>query len=147
MMEFSIHPYEGASPITFEMTAAAVEALLGPPDVVRLNELGERDELRGKISVRYSSVDNKVVEIAFVPGVAVSLHGCSLFEAQDLVDFLLNLDPYPLEFVGFLIFLRLGITVTGFHDQDEAQKAITVFREGRWDEFRREAQVFKKRKE
>ena len=34
---------------------------------------------------------------------------------------------------GFIVLLNLGITLTGFHDDDIYQRAVTVFARGRWD--------------
>lgn len=38
------------------------------------------------------------------------------------------------EFYGFLVFFGLGMTLTGFHDRLESDKAVTVFRRGNWDD-------------
>jgi hypothetical protein len=46
---------------------------------------------------------------------------------QDPNPIFLALDPEPVEFVGFWNFLRIGVTTTGYHDDDESQRAITVF--------------------
>jgi len=45
-------------------------------------------------------------------------------------------DGSPYEYVGFIIMLQLGMTLTGFHDADESQKAVTVFSPGRWDQLK-----------
>ncbi|PHS00954.1 MAG: hypothetical protein COA78_23225 [Blastopirellula sp.] len=140
--EFTLVPYVGARPVTFEMTAADVEEILGPAEAVNMNDLGERDERRGPMNVRYSQDDGKVVEIGFDPTAGLLFHGSNLCNESSLVEFLLQFDPQPFEWVGFLIFLELGITATGFHDEDESQKAITVFRKGRWDEFRDEFNAY-----
>ncbi|QGY01984.1 hypothetical protein MMSR116_08910 [Methylobacterium mesophilicum SR1.6/6] len=47
------------------------------------------------------------------------------------------------ETVGFLVFFSLGIALTGFHDQDEGQKSVSVFKKGVWDEMRDEMTVYK----
>ena len=44
-------------------------------------------------------------------------------------------DRDPREYVGFLVLLSRGVTLTGFHD-DSDQKAITVFAQGRWDHLK-----------
>jgi hypothetical protein len=35
--------------------------------------------------------------------------------------------------LGFLVFTRLGVTTTGYHDDDESQRALTIFPRGTWD--------------
>jgi len=142
--EFTLVPYIGAKPVTFEMTAADVEQILGPAETVGVNDLGERDERRGPMNIRYSLDDGKVVEIVFDPMASLLYQGNNLLNETALVDFLLRFDDQPFEFVGFLIFLDLGITATGFHDDDEAQKSIMVFRRGRLDGFRDDFSVYSK---
>lgn len=139
MVEFDISPYQGALPITFWMTPSDVERLLGQAKCVDRNFLAERNEDRDDLSIRYSDSDGKVAEIAFLPHAVVRLHGHSLFDEPDLVSLLLSLDPKPLESHGFLIFLTLGLTIAGFHDNDPSQRSITVFRHGRWDEVLKRA--------
>jgi hypothetical protein len=142
MKPFTLLPYVGADPISFDMTPEDISKLLGTPSRIVTNFLGEQDEERGKISIRYSKLDGKVVEVAFLPGTTLLFQGHSLFEEKDLVDFLMKHDMHPVEFLGFLVFFELGIATGGFHDQDDSQKAITVFRKGRWDEFRNKATPF-----
>lgn len=45
------------------------------------------------------------------------------------------------EYFGFIIFLELGISLTGFHDGDLDQKAMTVFEEGTWSDLQNEFKV------
>jgi hypothetical protein len=47
---------------------------------------------------------------------------------------LLRLDPEPVERLGLLVFRRLGVTTTGYHDDDESDRALTVYAPGTWDE-------------
>ena len=49
---------------------------------------------------------------------------------------LLKEDSCPYEYVGFVVLLDVGITLTGFHDGDVSQRAVTAFRQGRWDHLK-----------
>jgi hypothetical protein len=135
MIDFTLVPYVGARPITFDMSQFEVEGIVGPPASVETNDFGETEERRGPLTIRYSTQDLKVVEIAFLPQGRLFYQGVGLFQKADVITFLSQYDR-PFEIVGFVVFLELGITLTGFHDNDESQKAITVFREGRWDDCR-----------
>jgi hypothetical protein len=135
MSSFLLDPYIGALPVTFNMSPEDVSHILGAPDSVRLNKASERDERRGPVAIRYSSNDHKVVEISFLPTAHVFLQGEDLFRNDNAIGFVSQYDR-PLEFVGFVVFLDLGITLAGFHDKDDSQKAISAFRKGRWDKFR-----------
>ncbi len=135
--KFIFEPYVGTNLLRFDMTPDEVEKLLGPAESVIVNALGERDEQRGLVSVRYS-LSNGVVEIAFLPAASLVFHDRSLFDEPDVIGYLSVFDPNPFEWVGFVIFLGIGITATGFHDGNDSQRAFTIFREGRWDQFRGE---------
>jgi hypothetical protein len=135
MIDFNLVPYVGADPITFEMSPPAVENIIGPPISVGTNDYGEREEWRDSLIVRYSNRDSRVVEITFRPNARLLYKGVDLFQKEAVISFLSQYDR-PFEIVGFVVFLDLGILMTGFHDNDESQKAITVFRKGRMDQFR-----------
>lgn len=137
MVDYELVPYVGAPPVTFDLSPTAVERLIGPPTSVGENDYGEREERRGPLIVRYSTQDSKVVEITFTPLARLYYEGVGLFQKTDVISFLSQYDQ-PFEFVGFVVFLDLGMAVAGFHDDDESQKSITVFRKGHWDEFRAE---------
>ena len=107
------------------MTPDEVAEIIGAPSAVSNNTRGERSETRHGITVRYG--DTGVVEFAFLPESSVLLHGVDLFECSDPIDALLEVDPCPMECLGFLLFLGIGIAITGFHDGDASQKALTTF--------------------
>lgn len=74
----------------------------------------------------------RVVEFAFVPGCRVILEGVSIFECADPLEHLVQLDPEPFTSFGFVVFLKIGVTLTGFHDQDTSQRALCLFTRERW---------------
>ncbi len=76
-----------------------------------------------------------MVEIAFLPAAHLFFQGVDLFRHGQLIEFLSQCDQ-PFENVGFVAFFKLGISVTGFHDDDDSQKAIVVYRAGRIDDWR-----------
>lgn len=59
----------------------------------------------------------------------------SIDRAPDPHPIFLRVDPAPVTSVGFWIYLRIGVTTTGYHDDDESQRAITVFPPHRADWF------------
>jgi hypothetical protein len=40
------------------------------------------------------------------------------------------------EYMGSVVFLKLGITLTGLHEEDLGDKAMTMFKPGLWDDHR-----------
>lgn len=67
-------------------------------------------------------------------GAGLSILGRPIWTAKKQPDpnpVLLALDPGPVEFVGFWFFLALGVTSTGYHDDDPGQRAVTVCPRGK----------------
>ena len=135
MIEFTLAPYIGSLPITFEMSPADVEKVVGPATSIRTMASGKREERRRTFIVRYLEEDNKVVEITFLPAAILMYQGQNLLKTDDVIGFLSKRDM-PFEHVGFVIFFQLGLMVTGFHDNDDSQKAMTVVRKGMLDRLK-----------
>ncbi len=104
---------------------------MGPPAVSGMgsDSWGPRLE----VNIGYAT-DGTVNHIGFSPGSfelklqdqlvwSTSSHGDPNF-------LLVQLDPEPLERLGFLVFTRLGVATTGFHDDDASQYAISLFPRG-----------------
>jgi len=130
--EFDIYPYVGALPVRF---GAARDDM--PHYVSSTAKPGKKNEdWFGSVRVAYSD-EGKVVELGFGPhDVALSFLGISLWSGdriEDPMPLLLSHDSDPFEFYGFIVFEKIGVTCTGFHDDDRGQRAITVYRRGLWD--------------
>jgi hypothetical protein len=128
-----VKPYDSIGSIRLGMSTNELVALLGQPKKIIKNHRQELDYQYVGYSIRVSPDEEKVVEVGVRPEISVELMGIKIFEDPNALEKLVEKDGQPYEFVGFLIFTNLGITVSGFHDKDESQKAITVFQKGRWD--------------
>jgi hypothetical protein len=133
---FKIISYTGPKPLLFGMTKEQAEALVGHPLTIRPNNLGEQDASYKTFSIRYSKDSGSLVEVGFSPNANVDICGLKPFEQPNAWLELLRQDTAPYECLGFIVLLNLGITLTGFHDNDLSQRAITAFNVGRWDDFR-----------
>jgi hypothetical protein len=141
MQSFDIHPFVGALPIRFGLQRTAVIELLGQPEASHAvwDKSGTIDYWEASsINVGYNQ-ETVVNHVGFRPAkVILTVQGSPLWNGNDIVDpnpELLRRDPNPVEFLGILVFLLLGVTTTGFHDDDENQLALTVFPHGARDEF------------
>lgn len=134
-LEFVLIPYVSAGPIRFSMTPDDVARLLGPPDTLVPTTFGEpvRNEQRGNVGVRYDAAGS-VAELGFAPGAPVVFDGARVFELDDPVAFFCA-RAEPQEILGFLVFLALGVTLSGYHDDDLSQRALCFFARGRFDRF------------
>ena len=134
---FEIISYSGCGNIKFGMTPAEVESELGAPDQVSENYLNQRVEFRSFMNVAYSNGDEpRLNHIGFGRQMeAVTYKELKLFKEDPftVLKELARSDSHPYVYLGFVVFLDLGITLTGFHDEDESQKAIALFEKGAWD--------------
>ncbi len=138
-VDWDIQPYVGVGQLKFGMTPDEVAAVLGPPDGSRFNaDMQEIRERRRESALQavYSANDKRLVELGFSSPISeLRFDGVQLFSAKsdEALRHVIQHDGDPFVTHGFIVFLGLGITMTGFDDDDEAQKAVTVFEKGRWD--------------
>jgi hypothetical protein len=136
-----IEPYVSVGSIKFGASYDEVVATLGEPRSVERNRLGETIIRYDRFGATISS--HGVVEVYFLPDTDVLLAGIDVFGDAAAFRSLCALDGEPKEFMGFIILLKLGVTLTGFHDGDASQQAITVFGKGRWDQLLGEMQEYR----
>lgn len=136
MKDMNFIPYVGVGPIRFDMKPPDVELAVGVPSSTSTSSRGEFEEHRGDITVRYDSETNGVVEISFGSESGLTLDKQDLYCSSNLTKYLLCKDSSPVECFGFLLFLDIGLAATGFHDDDEDRRAISIFQKGRWDSMK-----------
>lgn len=145
--KFEIFPGIGAGSITFGMTSDEVEALIGLPETKILNEQNELVEFRSFMNVAYASPpENKLSHIGFGRQMeGVKYEGISVFleSPDDVIKKMMEIDPEPYLFVGFVIFLKLGISLTGFHDEDIEQKSLAIFNHNDYEKYVHAMEPFK----
>jgi hypothetical protein len=134
--EFELIPYSGIITVTFGMSPAQVASALGAPDDVAQNHLGQRVEYRSFMNIGYSAEDTLVNHIGFGRQmVGVKYKGAKIFVGSTLATLqtLIAEDGSPYIYLGFIVLMKLGFTLTGFHDNDRSQLALTMFPRGAWD--------------
>jgi len=142
-MTFVIEPYVGAIPLRFGMSPEEVAAEIGPPTKLLPDPFGNRSESRQNLSLGYAGEDNTLNEAVFSPGTNLYFRGHDLFSTKAPIALLRQYDPEPQLWVGMVIFVQLGIRLSGFHDGDEPQRAIGVVKRGYWDEYVEDFKPFK----
>lgn len=126
-----IQSYKSVGPLQFGMNEVAVRLALGEP-------VSSSTDRQGNQVLRYKDLNctlgpEGLLEVGVLPELPVRLRGIDLFNSPTALEAVCEMDGCPQEFLGFLVFMKLGVTMTGFHDQDESQKAVTAFASGRWD--------------
>lgn len=135
MIVFDIRPYHGVGPLGFGASSAEVHAVLGPPVRTRTSN-GERIDTFQGFTVAYSGETGQFVEAAFSSAMDVRFQGINLFTASVAVEMLTVADGAPMEGLGFIVFLNLGIALADFDSEQESDRAVQVFARGRWDSIK-----------
>lgn len=131
---FTFIPFVGPLPLRFGMTPKEVAELVGDPERVFPDPFGNRSELRSDYSLGYDAESDQLIEAVFSKG-ELLFHEIDLFTVVNVIDFLRKYDATPQMAVGMIFFVKLGLRLSGFHDGDELQRAISVTTSGHWDEF------------
>lgn len=148
--QFDIKPYEGAGKIRFGMSPEDVNISLGPPEDTDINMFNEIKESRqdGGLNTVYSQKDRRLVEIGFSPNIlGLTFKDTPVFVGRPLKvykDFLKE-DNEPYESVGFIVLFKIGVTLTGFHDNSPDDRAVTLFQKGRWDPYKTDLKPYRRR--
>ena len=136
--KFDVQPLVGPIPIRFGMSEEQVVELLGQPRIKDINIRKEPDWDYEDFSVRFGLCGEGVVEVGFLPEAELTLYGIDLFGEPLAFKKIISNRADVFEHYGFIIIPSLGLTFTGFHDDSEADKAITAFASGRWDDLKSE---------
>ena len=124
----------------FGMTQAEVRETLGQePTWIDCPNIGEtklEEHYDDFVGVHYDETD-RVYSLVFAPGtVVLRFNGVELIGPRAVPNPLLVLytaDPSPFEDVGFVVFDKIGVAATGYHDEQEDQRAITLMQTGTWN--------------
>jgi len=142
---FEIAPYEGAGQIKFRTSREDVEDVLGSPESFYRTDYPPRMGLSPIYEARYDSsninlaydLDYKLNYICFnqhrtpFQG-TVSFRGINIFVDEDALSRLLEHDSEPLEWVGFIFLMELGMRLEGFHADSESGLIVSLFERGRY---------------
>lgn len=140
---FEIISYVGALPLRFGMTQDEVEKIFGKPAYRQLTLMGRIHVAYDAFYIRYTPEDQKLADISFSPESRLFFDGIDIFRDPKSFEKIVSKDSCPYESVGFVILIDLGMAMTGFHDGDEEQLAVTVFPRQDRRLFRRGAKKFR----
>ena len=140
----AIESYKSIAGLSFDTDEADVIAKLGSP--VRRSENRERElelHFTGFI-LRFDSKTGGLRECTLLPPSEGTINGLAVSWTTDFLDWMLTIDRDMVEVLGFVVSLKLGIAVTGFHDGESSQLAIHAFRKGDWDMFQERMKPFER---
>ena len=137
---FEIMPYSGCGNIKFGMTRQEVEQSIGHIDrvVKTADGVTELYNFTLDLVAQVSTDDDHLIEIGFGRRAKnVTFGGIRFFEEppREVLASLCLIDPTVVSGFGAIVFPALGLSFTGFQDEQDDAKAMTSFEKGQWDDL------------
>ena len=135
-MTIEIIPYSAFGPLSFDKTTKDdCVLLMGDPLRKRTNRKGVEEYEYQQFIVRFDPRTSTVRECTLLPYADATIDGIAVTWDRNFLRLVCEQDQSPRDVCGFILFLRLGIAVTGIHDDDESQLAVTAFSKGEFNDL------------
>lgn len=108
--------------------------VFGEPDSVQKTRTGKTELSYNNIFLRFSE-SGAFLECTFLPGSDVRINGILVSWDIGFLRKLYIKNGGAKNSYGFIVFSNLGVAVTGIHDGDASQMAVTVFNRSELGEF------------
>lgn len=136
-----IHPNQGVADLVFGASPGEVERRWGKPLSASNSPSGET--ILDYPNVQLTFDDAGLAEVGVAPEADPVVDGARPLSSRADFERLVEQDGHAQEALGFIVLETLGLTITGVHDDDPEQLALTAFRAGRWDALRDEMTPFR----
>lgn len=139
MIVCSYHTLDG---VPFGTSLDECKRSFGPPSKERVNRLKEAELFYEKFVMRFRPGALTLREVTLLPKCEGQLNGAKIEWNMEFFRWVCREDGSPKEHLGFVICDRLGVAMTGFHDSDTSQLAITCYSKNDWDAYLGKAKPF-----
>ena len=136
-----ITPFKSVGLIKFGAKIETIEDVFGEPEAI--------SELYGIKQLYFpndlpcvSFVEDRVVEVTFQHNAEVTIDGINPFKSADGWKQICALDTNPIEYLGTIFLLELGINLGGFHNNHPAEYSLSSAKEGWHEQFYPEMKKF-----
>jgi len=138
-----IKPYKSFGPLVFGQSSRAdCVQLFGRPIQIKRNREGVEELHYDQFIIRIDPQTLAVRECTLLPRTDAIIAGIKITWDKSFLRRVCELDGSPKDVYGFIVLDHLGIAVTGIHDDDESQLAITAFSKGEFDDLLPESVPF-----
>lgn len=138
-----IEPFISIDSLFFgESTRKDCISLYGKPINIRTNREGIEEFHYDEFIIRFNPLSNTLRECTLLPEATATIHGINVTWDRVFLREACELDGNPVEVYGFVVMQSLGVAVTGIHDDDRSQLAVTVFSKGEFDSLMGDATPF-----
>lgn len=122
--EFRIVP-NGIHPLHLGMDREQVERVMGETPAVEPSRIAGEEALRfDQANARVVMCKGQAVEIGIHPPAKVLFDGQSLFLSPSVWRAVVAKDGDPRECLGFIVLRQSGLTLTGFHDNEDSNSLL-----------------------
>lgn len=130
--KMKIDPYKSIDGYKFGQTIEEAEATFGPP--MKMDDRDGQVEMHYPFFIlRFDEHSKLFKEFTALPECPLILHDHTVAWDKSFLKYLYESDNGMVTMYGFVVSFRNGISLSGFHDDDESHKAIHVFGEGVWE--------------
>jgi hypothetical protein len=137
---FDLQSFAGALPLRFGMSPDEVRDILGHDCTESKNFLGGVSLIYYRpgcdANVGFDKVSGLATHFGFGRLSSVRFRGLDVFGDSTAWQSIVRMSVDCHEWVGFIICCDLGLQLSGFHDDDISQLAISVFPEGDYERHR-----------
>lgn len=136
-----IHPNIGVAEIAFGASLDEVRQQWGNPISIVKGRSGET--VARYPNIRLTFDDAGLAEVGVAPAANPIIDGARPLSSMADFERLIREDGQAQQLLGFIVLENLGLTITGVHDGDTGQLALSAFRAGRWAPLRDEMKPFR----
>ncbi|MCS3507369.1 hypothetical protein [Achromobacter sp. JUb104] len=130
-----VKSYKGINNVDFGSKQSIVISVFGRPERKEINREGEVEFHFSGFVVRFDANSEEFRECTLLPECGAKINGFLIDWSDGFLSWLASEDSALKEVHGFVVSLRLGLAVAGFHDNDDSEKSVHAFRYGDWDMF------------
>ena len=132
----NIEPYKSFGPLKFGQSSKDdCVHFLGEPMKISKNRVGIEEFHYDSFIIRFDRLTSTVRECTLLPRTTATIGDIDITWDQNFLRQACERDGSPRDSYGFIVLKNLGVAVTGIHDEDESQLAITAFSESDIDEM------------
>ena len=129
-------PYTSFGPLHFGRTTKnECLQLLGEPLQRRTNKAGLEELEYDLYIIRFNPQTQTVRECTLLPYADATIEDIMITWDKGFLHQACERDQSPRDIYGFIVLCDLGIAMTGIHDNDDSQLAITAFSKGDFNDL------------
>lgn len=132
----NFEPYLGAAPLRFGISISDACAILGEPNFVQVNTAGPEGRELAFDDMRLAfDAHDRLYQIGLDRSFNGTLlyNGIDILRDSDALKLLSEIDEKPHAWVGFIMLMKLGLKLGGYHEEADEGRTVSLFNRGRYD--------------